>query len=194
MSNEEELSQERSLEIIHQMIAQAKANVKNNGTAWLWFGVMLFIACISTYVLIEVAYKNIFLGWNIFGAVTLVILIARLFRRKKTVVLTYVDELLRWVNLGFLVSLFIIIFSINVGVSPNYGFGYFLMIYGFLMLIQGGAMKFRPLIIGAVINWAGAIAVLINDVFKYDMLISAAAIFMGYIIPGLILRVQYNKK
>ncbi|HMJ47051.1 MAG TPA: hypothetical protein VK498_06950, partial [Ferruginibacter sp.] len=90
--------------------------------------------------------------------------------------------------------LFIIIFSINVGVSANFGFGFLLMIYAFLMLIQGGAMKFRPLIIGAVANWIGCIAIFLNNEFKYDMLITAAAVFIGYIIPGILLRAQFKKK
>jgi hypothetical protein len=90
--------------------------------------------------------------------------------------------------------LFVIIFSINVSVGPNSGFGYLLMIYAFLMLVQSGALKFKPLMYGAVVNWIGAIAIFINTEFKYDMLISAAAVFIGYIIPGLILRAQYKKE
>lgn len=68
------------------------------------------------------------------------------------------------------------------------------MIYAFLMLIQGGAMKFKPLMIGAAVNWIGAIAIFLNQDFKYDMLITAAAVFIGYIIPGLLLRLQFKKK
>ncbi len=40
--------------------------------------------------------------------------------------------------------------------------------------------------IGAAVNWAGAIAMFINKDFKYDMLIMAAAVLIGYIIPGLL--------
>jgi hypothetical protein len=68
------------------------------------------------------------------------------------------------------------------------------MLYAFLMLIQGGALKFRPLMIGAAVNWIGAIAIFVNKDFKYDMLITATAVFIGYIIPGLILRSKYKKK
>lgn len=82
----------------------------------------------------------------------------------------------------------------NVLKNVNSGFGYLLMLYAFLMLIQGGALKFRPLLIGAAVNWIGAIAIFINEDFKYDMLISAAAVFIGYIIPGLVLRSKYKKK
>jgi Flp pilus assembly protein TadB len=68
------------------------------------------------------------------------------------------------------------------------------MVYAFLMLIQGGALKFKPLFIGAVINWAGAVVMFYVKDLKYDMLITAAAVFIGYIIPGLMLRSQYKKR
>ena len=47
--------------------------------------------------------------------------------------------------------------------------------------------------IGAVVNWVGAIAMFINKDFKYDMLIMAAAVLIGYIIPGLLLWLKYRK-
>ena len=63
------------------------------------------------------------------------------------------------------------------------------------MLIQGGAMKFKPLIFGAIINWMGAMAIFYNTELKYDMLITAAAVFIGYLIPGFILaRENYKQK
>ena len=103
------------------------------------------------------------------------------------------DDLMRYVDIAFIVSMFTVIFSINKAVSPNAGFGYLLMIFAFLMLVKGGAVKSTSLMVGAVVNWAGAIAIFINTIFKYDMLIMAAAVLIGYIIPGLIMRAKYKK-
>jgi hypothetical protein len=190
---EEKLSNQQSLEIIHRMISQARNKVNDDGNEWIIWGTLIFLASITTYVLIEIEYSIIFLGWNIFGLLAILILIFRLFKRKPKQVRTYLDELLVLFDIGFIICMLLIIFSINVAVSPNAGFGYLLMIYAFLMLIQGGAMKFKPLIIGAVINWIGAIAIFWNKEFKYDMLITAGAVLFGYIIPGLILRSQSMK-
>jgi len=192
-TNRDELSNEKSLEIIHQMINQAKTKINDSGNEWILWGSMIFLASLSTYFFIETGYRYIFLGWNIFGLFTIVILTYQLFKRKSKAVRTYLDDLLRLFDIGFIISLFIIIFSINVAVGPNAGFGYFLMIYAFLMLIQGGAMKFKPLMIGAAVNWIGSVAIFLNKDFKYDMLITAAAVFIGYIIPGLLLRSQFKK-
>ena len=193
MENEKQLSNEESLQIIHQMINQAKTNLTDSGFHWLLWGVLLFLTSISTFIFLEIKAENIFLGWNIFGGLTLVLLTFDLFRTKQKKVRTYMDDLMRYVDIAFIVSMFTIIFSINVAVSPNAGFGYLLMIFAFLMLVKGGAVKSTSLMVGAVVNWAGAIAIFINKEFRYDMLIMAAAVLIGYIIPGLLLRAKYKK-
>ncbi|MGB4845001.1 MAG: hypothetical protein WBP16_11080 [Ferruginibacter sp.] len=193
MSNNQQLSNSKSLEIIHQMIEQAKSNITDSGLSWLLWGTMLFLTSISTYIFIDIGSDNIYLGWNIFGIVTIVLLSYEMLMHKKKIVKTYVDDLLRLVDIGFIICLFIVIFAINVAVDPNAGFGFLLMIFAFLMLIKGGVIKSKPLMIGAAVNWAGAIAIFINKEFRYDMLIMAAAVLVGYIIPGYILRKQYKK-
>ena len=194
MSNEQELSGEKSFEIIQQMIQNAKTSYTDNGLGWLLWGTMIFLASLSTYFLVEFNYPNLYIGWNIFGVIAIGLLAYNFLKPSQKQVRSYVSDVLRYVDIGFTVCLFVIIFSMNVSVGPNSGFGYLLMIYAFLMLIQSGALKFKPLMYGAIVNWIGAIAIFINTEFKYDMLISAAAVFIGYIIPGLILRAQYKKE
>ena len=191
----EELSREQSLKIIESMIGNARKNIVDNGFSWLIWGTLIFLASLSTFFLIERGSDNIFLAWNAFGIFAVVMLLYGVFKPKKRQVKTYVDDLLKYINIGFTVCIFIIIFSINISVGPNNGFGYFLMLYAFLMLIQGGAMKFKPLIFGAIINWIGAMAIFYNTELKYDMLITAVAVFIGYLIPGFILaRQNYKQK
>ncbi len=193
MEKDQQMTGEQSLEIIQQMIAQAKTNITDSGFGWLLWGTMIFLTCISTYIFIDIGSENIFLAWNIFGLVTVILLTYDIIKHKKKQARSYVDDLLKLVDIGFIICLFTIIVSINVAVSPNSGFGFFLMIFAFLMLIKGGVVKSNSLIIGAVVNWAGAIAIFINKEFRYDMLIMAAAVLIGYIIPGLQLRSNYRK-
>jgi len=193
MSDDQQLSKEKSLEIIQQMIHQAKSNITDSGIGWLVWGTLIILASLSTYIFINIGAGDIFMGWNIFGIFTIVMLGYDMFKPKRKVVRTYIGDLLRLVDIGFIVCIFSIIFSINVAVDPNAGFGYFLMIFGFLMLIKGGAVQSRALMIGAMVNWSGAIAMFINKDFKYDMLIMAAAVLIGYIIPGILLWKQHKK-
>jgi hypothetical protein len=193
MENNQQMSNTESLQIIQQMINQAKTNITDNGLGWLLWGSMIILASVSTFVFIQIDAKDIYLGWNIFGIFTIVMLSYDMFKPKRKTVRTYISDLLRLVDIGFIACLFTIIFSINVAVDPNSGFGFFLMIFAFLMLIKGGAVKSRALMIGAAVNWAGAIAMFLNKDFKYDMLIMAAAVLIGYIIPGFLLWQQYRK-
>jgi hypothetical protein len=193
MENNRQMSNTESLQIIQQMINQAKTNITDNGLGWLLWGSMIILASVSTFVFIQIDAKDIYLGWNIFGIFTIVMLSYDMFKPKRKTVRTYISDLLRLVDIGFIACLFTIIFSINVAVDPNSGFGFFLMIFAFLMLIKGGAVKSRALMIGAAVNWAGAIAMFLNKDFKYDMLIMAAAVLIGYIIPGFLLWQQYRK-
>ncbi len=193
MSSEQPLTNIKSLEIIQQMINQAKSNITDNGLGWLLWGTMIFVASLLTYFFIYTNTDNIFLAWNVFGVFTIVMLSYEFIKPKKKKVRTYVDDMLRLVDIGFTICLFTIIFSINSTVSANAGFGFFLMIFAFQMLIKGGAIKSRALMIGAVVNWLGAIAIFVNKEFKYDMLIMAGAVLIGYIIPGLLLWQQYKK-
>lgn len=194
MPNDQQLSNEKSLEIIHQMINQAKSNITDNGLSWLLWGTMLFLTCIATYIFIDMDARHIFLGWNVFGGITIVLLSYDIFRPKQKKARTYVDDLMQMVDIAFVVCMFVIIISMNVAVGPNAGFAFMLMIFAFLMLVKGGAIKSGSLKVGAIVNWAGAIAILINEEFKYDMLIMAGAVLIGYIIPGLILRAEYRKQ
>ena len=193
---EKQLSGQESLALINQMISKAKNEITDNGFGWLLWGGMIFLASISTYLVYELDLAvNPFIGWNVFGLIAIPLLVYDLIRQKRKLrARTYIDDLLFMFDIGFTICIFVIIISMNISVNPNEGFGYFLMVYGFLMLIQGGAIRFKPLFIGAIINWAGAVAIFVNKDFKYDMLITAVAVFIGYIIPGLMLRNQYRKR
>ena len=193
MSTEQQLSKEKSLEIIQQMITQAKTNFTDSGLHWLLWGTMIILVSLSTFFFIEIGYHNIFLGWNIFGIVTIILLLYDILRPKKKTVKTYVSDLMKFVDIAFIVSMFTIIISMNVAVDPNAGFGFLLIIFAFLMLIKGGAVKSHSLMVGAAVNWAGAIAMFLNKDFKYDMLIMAGAVLIGYIIPGILLWQEYRK-
>lgn len=190
---EKDIEVGESFQLIHQMIHNARSRIVDNGFSWLIWGTLIILASLSTYFLLETGSSNIWMGWNIFGIIAVLMFIFSWIKPKKQKVKTYVDELLQWADFGFGVSLFVIIASINLSVHPNVGFGYFLMLYAFLMLIQGGAMQFKPLIWGAIINWIGALGIFYFQDLKYDMLITAAAVFLGYIIPGIILFRRWKK-
>ena len=67
-----------------------------------------------------------------------------------------------------------------------------MMVYGFWLFISGGALKFKPLIIGGVINWVlAAFSFFIG--FEQQLITLALAVLLGYIIPGHMLKNKFSK-
>lgn len=211
MNEERLMSQNESLQIIQQMINTAKTEQKDNGMGWIIWGWLLFLASTLTLANLFFAWKlNLFFFWNVFGILTGVAMIGELIRnlffRKTAKVRTYTADLFKKLNAGFFISLMFIIVSINLGaryvhqefgsgsiVFVNIGFSLLINLYAFWILIYGSALSFRPSVIGAYISWAlGFTAMFINE-FQWVMALHAAAVLVGYIIPGHIANNAFKK-
>lgn len=195
MEKEAHLSHEESLGIIEQMIAAAKNEHQEKGDGWLIWGWLLFLASLSSVACMLLEKPGI-IGtiWSGMLVIGLVIgFIISLRRKRSVVVTTYVQELLRKLGTGFFISLFVMIASASI-LKNDIAFGYYYILYAFWMFIHGSAIRFRPLIVGAIINWGAALAIFFtSDNFLHIMIISSIAIFCGYLVPGYMLRRQYLK-
>jgi Flp pilus assembly protein TadB len=193
--DEKKLSGEESLQLIQQMIQVAKDDHRENGDGWLIWGWLLFLSSVASVIM---GYTNSsqYIGyvWTGMLFIGLAVYVAgRLQKKKHKRVQTYVQELLEKLGIGFFVSLFVLILASSMS-NSSFSFGYFYVLYAFWMFIHGSAIRFRPLIIGAIVNWAAAIAIFYIKDFRQDMMISAVAILVGYLIPGYMLRAEYRKK
>jgi hypothetical protein len=113
--------------------------------------------------------------------------------KNKTKVKTYTKDLFEKLNIGFFISLMLIIFSMNLGVDPKKGYALLLSLYGFWILIYGAVLNFKPSIIGAYITWGFAFASLFVKTFELTMILHACAVLCGYIIPGHIANREFRK-
>ena len=150
---ERELSEKESLRLIQQMIHTAKQEQKDDGKGWIIWGWLLFLASVFTYLNLKFTWVSTYFFWNIFGLISLLLLIFETVRyilvKRKDRVRTYTKDLFEKLNVGFVISLMLIIFSMNLGVNPLKGFGLLLGLYGFWILIYGAVLNFRPrLLIG----------------------------------------------
>ncbi|HEX6332656.1 MAG TPA: hypothetical protein VFZ78_00435 [Flavisolibacter sp.] len=199
---EKNLTEQESLRIIQQMISTAKNEQKDNGMGWILWGWLLFLASLFTFLNLRLNWLDHFFFWNAFGAITILLLLyqaIRFFSRgTKVRVRTFTSDLFSKLNMGFILSLFLIIVSMNVGypganVPPVKGFALLLGLYGFWILIYGAALNFRPSIIGAYLTWGFAFASLFVTSFEWTMILHAIAVLCGYIIPGHIAYREFNK-
>ncbi len=212
MNEEKLLTEHESLSIIRQMIDTAKKEQKDDGKGWIIWGWMLFAASILSVLNLRLEWsQNLFFFWNAFGIITILFFIWEtinyFFIKKKAKVKTYTGDLFARLNAGFFISLLFIIVSINIGsrfiyyrfnefypVFVNIGFALLISLYAFWILIYGTALNFKPSIIGAYISWAFGFAALFANDFEVVMLLHAAAVLVGYIIPGYIANREFKKQ
>ena len=194
---EKKLSEQESLQIIQEMIYTAKKEQKDNGMGWIVWGWMLFAASVLSYINIQTNWFQQYFFWNSFGIVTLVFLfilgIKTLFFKKSVKVKTYTSEMLDKLNIGFFITIMLMVVAINTSVEPIPGFALMTGLYGFWILVYGTILNFKPSIVGGFVTWAFAFAALFVKEFQYTMLLHAAAVLAGYIIPGHMAWNEFNK-
>jgi hypothetical protein len=197
MTIEKELSEQDSLDLIRQMIETAKQENRNDGKAWILWGWFLFLASLFSFVNDKIYLFSQYFFWNLFGVLCLSFFIFKLCRyfffstREK--VKTYTNDLLQRLNIGFFVSLLFNILAMNFTIDPVAGFAILINLYGFWLLIYGTVLNFKPFTIGAFVTWCFGIAGLFVNTFDKIMLIHAAAVLCGYIIPGHLANREYRK-
>lgn len=180
------LTNEESLVIIQKMINQAKVNVNSSSFYLLLWGWLIMLISLTHFILMkftlverpEMAWLGIFIG-------LIVSFIYGFVQGKKQKVITYADTLYTWVWMGFIVTFFLT--SFYIGGAQNLIGSMSLVLAGFATFISGHIIKFKPLIFGGIIFWAGSlIGFLIGN--EYSLLISSVTVLLGYIIPGHLLR------
>lgn len=198
---EKTITERESFAIIQQMIQTAKEEHSEKGDGWLLWGWLLFLASTLSVIFSYIGWIQ-YVGY-IWNGMLIAVLVGffweRFSKRKETAVKSYIHVLLIRIGAGFFISLFALIAAnfIFYKVHPSdttFPFGYYYILYAFWMFIHGSAIRFRPLIIGAFVNWGAGIAMFLVSEFRFDMMISAAAILIGYLIPGYLLRAAYRKR
>jgi hypothetical protein len=176
------MSPEKSIEIITQMIAESKHSYKHHSFYFLLWGWLMIIAALSQYVLINMDYKYSFLPWLIFSCIGGLISAIK-GRKENNKLQTYSDRVISYTWVGFVITMIITLIAV-VPDNPN---PFVLLLGGLATFITGGITKFKWFIIGGIIFWIAAIVSFQVDV-QLSLLIYAVAMFLGYIVPGYALR------
>jgi hypothetical protein len=194
---EKQISGQESLLIIQQMINTAKKEQKDDGKGWIIWGWLLFLASIFTWINLHTRWVSVFFFWSGFGLIAVLVGMFEVARdkffRKRDKVRTYTKDLMEKLNIGFFITLFFIVLAMNLEMDPRKGFAILLALYGFWILIYGTALDFRPSIIGAFATWGFGLAALFVKTFEWTMILHAAAVLCGYIIPGHIAHNEFKK-
>jgi hypothetical protein len=183
---------QESLRIIEQSIRSAQARIYENGFFYLLWGWLIFAASLSHYLLQFVLHVRAFwISWLILIPVGVIFSIVQGFKRGRSVkVKTFADEVIQYLAVAFLVSLFITLFF--MGRMKLNCYPVIMLLYGIMLFVSGGVLRFRPLLFGGIINWMLALPAFFVT-FDIQLLLLSAAVLLGYIIPGHLLNHQFNK-
>jgi hypothetical protein len=189
---EENFSPKDSLQLIDNMINQAKNRFTENGFLYLLWGWIIFVC--ATFHFVAVTFnlvKHPDWIWMLTWAAIIFQIIYLVQTKKKEKVKTYSNGMIDavWICFGIcMMVLTVIISRNNLWTQIN---SFILMIYGVPTFLSGVAMRFTPLKLGGVACWLLAIA----STFVlpiYDLLLVASAVLIAWIIPGYLLRKKYN--
>jgi hypothetical protein len=190
METSKELTNDESLHIIKNMILAAKQDFEDDSFYYLFWGWLVFIASISHFVLLQTSFAHPYISWMLMpiGGIITAIYGSRQAKQKK--VKTYMDHFLKFLVIAFVISLMIILFSMNkLGLSS---YPMIMLTYATFLFVSGGAIESKPIMFGGIINWIGCIIAFFVT-FEHQLLILALAVLFGYIIPGYMLKRQNTR-
>jgi len=188
---EKQLSGEESLQLISNMISQAKNQYYESGLGALLWGFTNLICFVLAYMDATIKWFNV--PFNPFYLMIIIFILQLYFDRKEKIhkhAVGYKDEAHQYVMLAFGIS--VLILTIAGGIA-NIGYivlPLLLLLFGIPTFITGCINKFPPFIIGGIICWMlCVIAFFYQGYFTY--LLVAAGAGIAWIIPGFILRARF---
>jgi hypothetical protein len=165
---EKELSPSESLALIQSMINNTKGEVAHDSFHFLLWGWLVFGCCLLEFFLKIVVHSTYhYAVWWLMpvGGVVSGIYGARQARKMR--VRTFVDESLKYLWLAVACSYVVLVFVNGMGIGNTWetAFTYYILLYAIGTFVSGGLLRFRPLLIGGLINFGLAI---VSSRFSFD--------------------------
>jgi hypothetical protein len=191
-TNEKKLTVEESIEIIQQMISNTKTSLSDNSIYFLMWGWLSIVASLGNIILLKTSVGNY--SYYIWFLLPLVGIPLSIYYKKRNPdkTETYLGFFIQmlWTGAGITsMVMFVLMFFVYFPILLM-----FLLLIGTIVFVSGTVMKFKPLIAGAIFFWIGAICCAFFKNSSEQLLIYAISIFLGYIIPGYMLKFQYKKR
>ncbi len=142
--------------------------------------------------MVIVKYEHHYYAWFVTPVALIIHIILIIRSNKQEKVRSFISEAngYLWTALGFS---FLVLSFIFARIGWQYCFPFYILFYGIGTAVSGAMLQFKPLVIGGVVcfNCAAVAAYL---PYHIQMLLTAFAILVSYIIPGHLLRLHYQKK
>ena len=185
---EPQMTPAQGLAPIQAMINEAKQSVMKMGFYFILWGAILEACGLGEFFLDRAGYNKPWLVWPVLctlGGIIAGIHGAREGARSGAA--TYSDRLMMWLWTAFTITLVLIIIgSVSTGINPGH---HIMLMTGLPTFVTGAMLRFKPLIVGGILFW---VIGLLSFWFltEYSSLVFVFAIIVGYVIPGILLKIQ----
>ena len=187
------ISEKESLQIISEMIQKAKPNFHSNGISAILWGTTIAICGLLSFAQ---RYWNFRIGFDIWyltivALIPQVIMTIRNSRSRR--VITYIESSLNAIWTVYVISIFALVFYLNVaGVVSHYN-ALFLLIYAIPTFATGLLCNYKPMIFGAILCYLFFVLACYSSL-TYGLLLNGLAGIFNWLIPGIILRSKMSQK
>lgn len=201
---EKNFSEQDSLQLINEMINQAKNNVEkgaaNSMILWGYATAIIAIANIVLLHILDKPYQSFYVWW----VMVLVGIFSHFINRKQkriSTVKTHIDKIVSSAWMGFVISnvIFLIVIFGVVYLSQSWTVTWvitpvILTMMGLAQFVTATACRYKLFLYAAGVFWGGALVCLVSFYFypqsDIQFIILAACMILGLVVPGHML----NKK
>ena len=187
---DKELSGSESLQLIRDMIGEAKSSYISKGSASMVWGALITLCSLTTWV--QVHY-NFSIGFDIWLLLIVALVVQIFFNVKESKSRNFTSRVHKsvgyvWTTFG--ICIFMISFYCNTVPNVQHSIFLYLLLYGMPTFITGGIFNYKPMIIGGVVCWILAI-ISVYTSGEINLLLMAVSGIVAWLIPGFILWRRY---
>jgi hypothetical protein len=194
MNEEKLMTEKESMELITSMINKAKSRFHESGFLYLLWGWIVLICCIVQFSAAH--FFNVQNAYHIWYITWLVLIYQIFFLRKKRKLrtfITYTEDINRYVWIVFGICEILLVFILLLFKKYEVINPVVIVLYGMPIFLSGIILKFKPLLLGGISCWViSGISPFVN--IEFQLVLTAAAIICGWIIPGYMLRQKFKKE
>ncbi len=179
------LTAKQSLDIITSMIHEVNGKVRKNAFYFLFWGWIVMLANLGTYVLSVVGYPYPYIVWVITIPAWIVTMYRGYRESKKAGIATHLGSITKWLWTMYGICIFTFVAFSNVlnhQVNPL-----IITVSAIPTFVSGVMLRFKPFMFGGVAFWIFGIICFLTP-HETQPLIGAVAILFGYLVPGYLLK------
>jgi hypothetical protein len=190
MENDQILSNQKSLQIIEEMVQKAKFNFSGNAFYFILWGVLLLASSVFEFTTSYLGQSSIaWFGWPVVSIIGGCISAFYSSKNKKSNCMLHLDRMYVQVWIAFGFTLFVLIFGlIYKGINPN---PFVMMLAALPTYLTGKIIGFKPLVYGGLMFGVLGVISLFVPAGMVSLVYSLSMI-LGYIIPGFMMKTIKN--